>query len=90
MFLGERLEDIEVCKKLLQRIMGGYRIPYATITPTFSVCPDHGYLPGEQYQCSHCGKETEVWSRVVGFYRPVQNWNKGKQSEFKERKVFSV
>jgi anaerobic ribonucleoside-triphosphate reductase len=90
MFLGERLEDIEVCKKLLQRIMGGYRIPYVTITPTFSVCPDHGYLPGEQYQCSYCGKETEVWSRVVGFYRPVQNWNKGKQSEFKERKVFSV
>lgn len=90
MFLGERLEDIEVCKKLLQRIMGGYRIPYVTITPTFSVCPDHGYLPGEQYQCSNCGKETEVWSRVVGFYRPVQNWNKGKQSEFKERKVFSV
>ncbi len=90
MFLGERLEDIEVCKKLLQRIMGGYRIPYVTITPTFSVCPDHGYLPGEQYQCSNCGKETEVWSRVVGFYRPVQNWNKGKQSEFKERKVFSA
>jgi len=90
MFLGERLEDIEVCKKLLQRIMGGYRIPYVTITPTFSVCQDHGYLPGEQYQCSYCGKETEVWSRVVGFYRPVQNWNKGKQSEFKERKVFSV
>jgi len=89
-YLGERIEDIEACKKLLQRIMGGYRVPYVTITPTFSICLDHGYLAGEQYQCPHCGKETEVWSRVVGFYRPVQNWNKGKQSEFNERKVFKI
>ena len=89
-YLGERIEDIEACKKLLQRIMGGYRVPYVTITPTFSICLDHGYLAGEQYQCPHCGKETEVWSRVVGFYRPVQNWNKGKQSEFVERKVFKI
>lgn len=89
-YLGERLEDIEACKKLLQRIMWGYRVPYVTITPTFSICLDHGYLAGEQYECPHCGKETEVWSRVVGFYRPVQNWNKGKQSEFNERKVFKI
>jgi ribonucleoside-triphosphate reductase len=89
-FLGERIEDIAACKKLLQRIMGRYRVPYVTITPTFSVCLDHGYLTGEQYECTYCGKETEVWSRVVGFYRPVQNWNKGKQSEFHERKVFTI
>jgi ribonucleoside-triphosphate reductase (formate) len=89
-FLGEKLDDIEACKKLLQRIMGRYRIPYVTITPTFSVCLDHGYITGEVYECGQCGKETEVWSRVVGFYRPVQNWNKGKQSEFNERKVFVV
>ena len=89
-YLGERIENIEACKKLLQRIMGRYRVPYITITPTFSICLDHGYLPGEQYECPQCGKETEVWSRVVGFYRPVQNWNKGKQSEFSERKVFKI
>ncbi len=89
-YLGERIEDIRTCKKLLQRIMGHYRLPYVTITPTFSICPDHGYLNGEQYACPTCAKETEVWSRVVGFYRPVQNWNKGKQSEFQERKVFTV
>jgi ribonucleoside-triphosphate reductase len=89
-YLGERIENIEACKKLLQRIMGRYRVPYITITPTFSICLDHGYLPGEQYECSQCGRETEVWSRVVGFYRPVQNWNKGKQSEFSERKVFKI
>ena len=84
-YLGERIEDIRACKKLLQRIVENYRLPYVTITPTFSICPDHGYLNGEQYTCTFCGKETEVWSRVVGFYRPVQNWNKGKQSEFNER-----
>ena len=89
-YLGERIENIEACKKLLQRIMGRYRVPYITITPTFSICLDHGYLPGEQYECPQCGRETEVWSRVVGFYRPVQNWNKGKQSEFSERKVFKL
>ena len=87
-YLGEKIEDLNACRKLLQRIVGNYRLPYVTITPTFSICPDHGYLTGEQYTCATCGKETEVWSRVVGFYRPVQNWNKGKQSEFEERKVF--
>lgn len=89
-YLGERIEDIRTCKKLLQRIMEHYRLPYVTITPTFSICPDHGYLNGEQYTCPTCDKVTEVWSRVVGFYRPVQNWNKGKQSEFQEREVFKV
>lgn len=89
-FLGEKLEDIETCKKLLQGMLGNFRLPYVTITPTFSICPDHGYLSGEQYSCPFCGKDTEVWSRVVGFYRPVQNWNKGKKSEFKDRKEYRV
>jgi len=89
-FLGEKLEDIGTCRKLLQGMLGKYRLPYVTITPTFSVCMDHGYLSGEQYICPSCGKDTEVWSRVVGFYRPVQNWNKGKKSEFQDRKVFQV
>lgn len=89
-FLGEKLEDIGTCRKLLQSMLGKYRLPYVTVTPTFSVCMEHGYLTGEQYVCPHCGKDTEVWSRVVGFYRPVQNWNKGKKSEFKDRKVFKI
>ncbi len=89
-FLGEKLEDIGTCRKLLQGMLGKYRLPYVTVTPTFSVCMDHGYLSGEQYICPSCGKDTEVWSRVVGFYRPVQNWNKGKKSEFQDRKVFHV
>ena len=87
-FLGEKLDDIETSKKLIQKIMGNYHVPYITITPTFSICLDHGYISGEHYNCPNCGGEAEVWSRVVGFYRPVQNWNKGKQKEFFERKVF--
>lgn len=89
-YLGERLENVETCKKLLQKMVSHYRIPYVTITPTFSICLEHGYLVGEQYTCPTCGRETEIWSRVVGFYRPIQNWNKGKQREFKERKLFSI
>jgi len=89
-FLGERIDDVELCIKLLKLIMHKYKIPYLTISPTFSICQNHGYLRGEQYHCPECGEETEVWSRVVGFYRPVQNWNKGKRSEFKQRKVFNV
>lgn len=87
-YLGERLEDLKTCKKLIYRILSCYHLPYVSLTPTFSICPNHGYLNGEQYTCPHCGKDTEVWSRVVGFYRPVQNWNKGKQEEYRERKVF--
>lgn len=89
-FLGERIEDSATCKKLLQKVFSLYRVPYLTLTPTFSICLNHGYLKGKQYYCPSCGGETEVWSRVVGFYRPVQNWNRGKQEEFKERKVFRV
>ena len=89
-FLGERVEDGRVAAKLLQRVMHNYRIPYFTLTPTFSICPDHGYLSGEHHGCPHCGREAEVWSRVVGFFRPVQNWNKGKKEEFRKRVEYNV
>ncbi len=87
-FLGERLEDPETVKDLIKKVTGRYRIPYFTVTPTFSVCETHGYLVGEHFSCPICGKPTEVWSRVVGYFRPVQNWNAGKQEEFKERREF--
>ena len=89
-FLGEQVQDTQALKVLLKRIFSNYKLPYFSFTPTFSVCPDHGYLPGEQFTCPHCGKEAEVWSRIVGYYRPVQNWNRGKREEFKERKTFVI
>ena len=89
-FIGERVEDIDALKRLLQRVMSRYRVPYFTITPTFSICPDHGYIAGEHPSCPVCGKPAEVWSRVVGFYRPIQNWNKGKRSEFADRREYIV
>ncbi|QZY54778.1 ribonucleoside triphosphate reductase [Crassaminicella profunda] len=88
-FLGEEIDSIETCKILLKRVMENSSIPYITITPTFSICAEHGYLSGEHFECPHCGKEAEVWTRVVGFHRPVQAWNKGKKEEFKDRKEFS-
>ncbi|MDO4553279.1 MAG: ribonucleoside triphosphate reductase [Bacillota bacterium] len=89
-FLGEKIDDVETCKTFIKKIMENTSIPYVTVTPTFSICPDHGYLAGENFTCPTCGKEAEVWTRVVGFHRPVQSWNKGKQEEYKERKTFSV
>ena len=89
-FLGERIANVETAKALVRKILTNYRIPYLTLSPTFSICDNHGYLKGEQHVCPECGKETEIWTRVVGFHRPVQNWNKGKQEEFKDRKTFSV
>jgi ribonucleoside-triphosphate reductase len=88
-FLGERINDVETCKQLVKKIAYNYRLPYYTISPTFSVCADHGYLNGEVEKCPKCGKATEVYSRVVGYLRPVSYWNKGKKEEFKERKVYS-
>ncbi|MBU2638423.1 MAG: ribonucleoside triphosphate reductase [Nanoarchaeota archaeon] len=93
-FVGERISDAETCKKLVKKIAHNYRLPYFTITPTFSVCPEHGYLKGEKWDCTHdvgkekCAKKCEVFSRVVGYYRPVQSWNEGKREEFKERKCY--
>jgi ribonucleoside-triphosphate reductase len=91
-FLGERIWDIEMVKKLVRKIAENYALPYFTLTPTFSICPVHGYLAGEQPICPKCVVEqkTEVYSRVVGYIRPVQQWNKGKQAEFKDRKEYVV
>ncbi len=90
LYLGERIEDLQTAKLLIQRIFSTYKMPYISLTPTFSVCDEHGYLPGEQFACPHCGAQTEVWSRVVGYLRPVQNFNVGKKEEFKERVKFVV
>jgi len=91
-FLGERILDTETTKKLVRKIAENYILPYFTLTPTFSVCPTHGYLSGEHYTCPKCVVEqkTEVYSRVVGYIRPVEQWNKGKQAEFNERREFVV
>ena len=91
-FLGERIWDIATVKKLVKKISESYHLPYFTLTPTFSVCPVHGYIPGEHYTCPKCVVEqkTEVYSRVVGYIRPVEQWNKGKQAEFVDRKAFVV
>mgnify|MGYP000170860909 CR=1 FL=1 len=88
-FLGEEI-DPKVCKNLVRKLCENYRVPYFTITPTFSICPDHGYLRGKHEVCPKCGKPAEVYSRVVGYYRPVQNWNDGKLEEFRQRKVIKV
>jgi ribonucleoside-triphosphate reductase len=90
LYLGERIEDLQTAKILIQRIFSKYKMPYISLTPTFSVCDEHGYLPGEQYTCPICGKDTEVWSRVVGYLRPVQNYNKGKKEEYAERKKLRI
>ncbi len=89
-FLGEQITDIETCKLFIKKTMENSAIPYITITPTFSICEDHGYISGEAFECPQCGKQAEVWTRVVGFHRPVQSWNRGKQEEYKDRKEFSV
>jgi ribonucleoside-triphosphate reductase len=89
-FIGESISDVDSCKALVRKIAYNYRIPYYTITPTFSICPEHGYVSGEHFTCPHCGGECEVYSRVVGYYRPVQCWNKGKRQEFSDRKEFVV
>lgn len=89
-FLGERLPSGEAVKKLVQKIAENYHLPYFTLTPTFSICMEHGYLSGEHPKCPKCGKECEVYSRVVGYLRPVGQWNAGKQAEFEERKEFKV
>jgi len=84
-FIGERIENSGTCKLLVKRIAENFKIPYFTITPTFSVCLNHGYLVGEHLKCPQCNKPAEVYSRIVGYYRPLQNWNEGKREEFKER-----
>jgi anaerobic ribonucleoside-triphosphate reductase len=90
LYLGEAIEDIETCKRLIQKIFSRYRIPYISITPTFSICSQHGYIRGEHFQCPQCGAATEVWSRVTGYLRPVQNYNPGKKEEYFNRKKFVI
>jgi ribonucleoside-triphosphate reductase len=89
-FLGEELEDAVAAKVLVKKIAETTRLPYFTLTPTFSICPVHGRLKGKVWRCPYCGKKTEVYSRIVGYYRPVSLWNKGKRQEYKERKEFVV
>ncbi len=90
LYLGEQVTDNEAIKGLIQKVVTGFGLPYFTLTPTFSVCPSHGYLKGEQEKCPQCDLETEVYSRVVGYLRPVKQWNNGKRAEFGMRKVFNV
>ena len=89
-FIGEEIKDVQTVKQLIKNIATSYKMPYFDLTPTFSICAEHGYLSGEVKECPTCGKDTEVYSRVVGFYRPVSNWNEGKQAEYKDRKLFKV
>ncbi len=89
-FLGEKLPDWEAAAKLVKTIADNYKLPYYTMSPTYSVCKTHGYLPGEQFTCPHCGAKAEVYSRITGYYRPVQNWNEGKAQEYKNRRIYDV
>ena len=89
-FLGEKLPDWKAAAQLVKTISDNYRLPYYTITPTYSVCPEHGYIAGEQRICPKCGKVTEVYSRITGYYRPVQNWNDGKIQEFADRRTYDI
>ncbi len=89
-FLGEKLPDWKAAAALVRKIAENHKLPYYTLSPTYSVCADHGYLPGEQFTCPHCGKKAEVYSRITGYYRPVQNWNDGKSQEYKDRKVYNI
>ena len=91
-FLGERINDIETTKNLVKTIASKYHLPYFTLSPTFSVCPHHGYLDGEHPTCPKCviEQKCEVYSRIVGYIRPVEQWNAGKSQEYKDRKEFVV
>jgi ribonucleoside-triphosphate reductase len=88
LYMSERISTVEACKKLVRRSLENYRLPYLTVTPTFSICPDHGYLNGEQPICPECGSKTEVWTRVMGYHRPVSEFNAGKVSEYEDRILF--
>ena len=87
-FLGEKLPDWKAAANLVKTISDNYKLPYYTLSPTYSICKEHGYLSGEQKTCPHCGKPTEVYSRITGYYRPVSNWNDGKLQEYKDRVLY--
>lgn len=89
-FLGEKLSGWKAAANLVKKIAENYKLPYYTLSPTYSVCRNHGYIAGEQYVCPDCGEKTEVYSRITGYYRPVQNWNEGKTQEYKDRKIYNI
>lgn len=89
LYMGAAMSSGEACAKLVRRALEGFHLPYVTVTPTFSICSDHGYISGEYQQCPQCGGETEVWTRVMGYFRPMQSFNTGKKGEFRERQYFS-
>ena len=89
-FLGEKMPDWKSAANLVKKIAENYKLPYYTLSPTYSVCKNHGYLTGEQFVCPECGEKTEVYSRITGYYRPVQNWNDGKSQEYKDRAVYDI
>ncbi|MBP3300252.1 MAG: ribonucleoside triphosphate reductase [Clostridia bacterium] len=89
-YLGEKLPDWKAAASLVRKIAENFRLPYYSISPTYSVCPTHGYITGEHFSCPECGHETEVYSRITGYYRPVKHWNDGKSQEYKDRKVYNV
>jgi ribonucleoside-triphosphate reductase len=87
-FLGERIDDPAMARDLIMKVAKRFGLPYFTLTPTFSICPEHGYIRGEVKQCPTCGADTEIYSRIVGYFRPISQWNKGKYEEFGERRNF--
>ena len=89
-FLGEKMANWKSAANLIKTIAENYRLPYYTLSPTYSICKEHGYLAGETTTCPHCGAPTEVYSRITGYYRPVQNWNEGKSQEYKNRKMYDI
>jgi len=89
-FLGEKLPDWKSAASLVRKIAENYKLPYYTLSPTYSICQNHGYISGEAFKCPDCGGRTEVYSRITGYYRPVQNWNDGKAQEYQDRKVYSA
>ncbi|MBE6364838.1 MAG: ribonucleoside triphosphate reductase [Lentisphaerae bacterium] len=89
-FLGEKLPDWQSAANLVRKIAENYKLPYYTMSPTYSICHNHGYIAGEEFKCPDCGSKTEVYSRITGYYRPVQNWNDGKAQEYKDRKVYNA
>lgn len=89
-FAGERITNMETMKNLVKKVCNNYKLPYFTFSPTFSTCPNHGYIAGEHFKCPECGADCEVYSRIVGYIRPVSQWNKGKQMEFQNRKTFEI
>lgn len=89
-FLGQKLSDWKATANLVRKIAENYRLPYYTISPTYSICKEHGYISGEVYECPECGAKTEVYSRITGYYRPIANWNDGKTQEFADRKTYDI